>query len=801
MSLRRLASTLAALALLVVIAACGDRKEPDALKPEITRTSVTLRGDDGRRLRLTAYGEAILRVQIAERDEEFLPDGHYQMVVSHDWDGELTLMEDMDHAYIFATSQVEARISKDSLEAAFFRPNDPVPLLAEAGPLSWSEGKIEVQFVPAETERFTGLGHGFYGRSPSIDLKGQKIRRNYGSEQIEQAPLIVPFFMSSKGYGLFLNSMLPNEFRFGFEGEFSIEIEDPNDRGQMDYFFIAGPDVPAMLDNYTQLTGRPRLPMKSVFGLQLSDKGHDHTSDTPSDEDWWKKKIEQHRAAGYPLDHVVNDNRWRAAGGKRCESKLAWDSGRYPDPASYKAWLDAQGLTLTLDFNRCIAKYTDGWEPAFNLPDPGSVDFADSAPDLTNPDFRRWFWSAFHDNALDPSLGFPGDALWIDEFDEQGAAPKGQVLHNGATSGEMRNYWFFLIAQALVAEGWDKAELESRPFVWVRGMTAGAQRYATLWSGDIYPNYDDMKGQVRAMQLAGLSGFPFWGHDAGGFFDWNEGVGPDEQLYQQWGMALGAFSPIWKPHGMGQSRWPLDRSDESQAAAAKFSRLRYALMPYTYTFAHVAAETGTPIIRPMMFDDLSSNEAWARDLQFMFGDSLLVAPQTDDSGTVEVWLPEGSWFDFFTGERRAGGQVLKINVAPSDLPVFVKAGSIIPTRDPAASTAFLDKSHLELTVYAGRDGAFTLVEDDDRTEAYRDGARRLTTVDFDDAAKTLSIVADGTFEGANLQRRYTICFVGVGEAARVFVDGEEMPASFEDGVLEVSVPMRRVDKPLRVSFG
>ena len=488
--------------------------------------------------------------------------------------------------------------------------------------------------------------------------------------------------------------------------------------------------------------------MKAMFGLALSDKGHDHNSTTPSDEEWWKAKILAHRDAGLPLDHVVNDNRWRAAGGKRCESKLEWDSERYPDPAEWKQWLDEQGLVSTIDFNRCIAQYSDGWDTAFNLPPIDNIEFADSAPDLTNSDFRRWFWRIFYDKSLNPSLGYPGDALWIDEFDEQGAAPKDIVLANGRSSAEMRNYWFFLIAKALVADGWDKSDIVQRPFAWVRGMTAGAQRYATLWSGDIQPNDEDMAAQIRAMQLAGLAGFPYWGHDAGGFYNWDEDVGPDESLYQRWAMAFGSFSPFWKPHGMGQSRWPLDRGADSLAAAQTFGRLRYELMPYLYSAAHEATETGIPIARPMLLEYPHRDEAWQHDLQYMFGPDLLVAPLVNAAETG-VWLPAGHWYSIWDGHHYAGDQVIDLREDADVMPVLARAGAIIPKREYAQSTAFIDKAKLVVDVYAGADGEFRLVEDDDRTEAYRNGERRITWLRYDDSDKVLTIDASqGHYAGA-----------------------------------------------------
>lgn len=729
-------------ALVAVTASCGEH----AYRAD-DRAYYIESPDGSRMLRISWYGDAMVRLQTAHGGESFLPDDHYEMIETHDWAAD-TDAEVTDTHVVIASSQLDVAIDRETLAAGFHARGDATPLLQEqAGAQRLGNVRI-VRFEPRDAERFTGLGHGYFARAASVELTGNVVERNYGSVPIEQAPLIVPFYLSSSGYGVFLNSTFPNRFAMNAEGDYSVAIDTHGFDGRMDYVFIAGPSLPDVLDRYTRLTGRPRLPMKAMFGLQLSDKAHDHDSATPSDERWWRAKITAHRESGLPLDHVVNDNRWRAAGGKRCESKIEWDEERYPDPAAWQRWLDGQGLVTTLDFNRCIARHSDGWVPAFNLPPIDNIEFPDSAPDLTNAEFRAWFWRIFYEKSLDPSLAYPGEALWIDEFDEQGAAPMDIVLANGRSFAEMRNYWFFLVAKALVADGWDRSDIDKRPFVWVRGMTAGAQRYATLWSGDIEPSEEDMAAQVRAMQLSGLAGFPFWGHDAGGFFDWDRGAGPDESLYRRWAMAFGSFAPIWKPHGMGQSRWPLDRDAESLAAAMTFARLRYELMPYLYSAAHDAADTGMPIARPMLLEYPNREEAWQYDLQYLFGPQLIVAPLVDTADTG-VWLPEGAWYSIWDGRHYPGDRVVDLRDNAAVMPVLARAGAILPKREYAQSTAFIDKSRLVVDVYTGADGEFRLVEDDDRTEAYRKGERRITWLRYDDGERLLTIeAAEGGYAGA-----------------------------------------------------
>jgi len=769
--------------------------------PALVDGAYIFTADDGRQLRLTPYGNDMIRAQSIRAGETFFADDRYEMVESHQWPRTMQLRDDKNAWYLEHAAGNEFAVSIDKKTLALQFTRGKQTLLSEAKPVSWIEHTITAQFVADDHEHFSGLGHGYYGRESSLDSRGKVIARNYGSQQREQAPLIVPFYLSSKGYGVFLNSTFSNRFSFNASGDYSIALDDDGFGGRMDYFVITGTSLRKVLDNYTQLTGRPRLPALAMFGLQLTDKSHDHTSPTPSNEQWWKNKVTEHRAAGYPLDHLVNDNRWRAAGGQRCVSKLEWDAERYPDPKEYEDWLKSQGLVMTLDFNRCISRFSDGWKPEFNIPVTGEIDFSESAPDLTNAEFRHWFWKIFYDKTLNPALGYPNDALWIDEFDEMGAAPKKMVLADGRSSAEMRNYWFFLIAKALVQEGWDKSDINKRPFVWVRGMTAGAQRYATLWSGDIQPNYTDMAHQIRAMQLAGLSGFPYWGHDAGGFFNFEKEYGPDDKLYQQWAMAFGSFAPIWKPHGMGQSRWPLDRSAESRTIAHHYAKLRYELMPYLYTAAHQANETGTPIARPMLLDYGQDEKAWQFDLQYLWGDSLLIAPNAEASDKKSVWLPEGQWYDYNTQQPIAGNQVIEVAAPAGTLPIFAKAGAIIPKREFALSTAFIDAQKLELDVFAGADGNAELVEDDGVTEAYhRDKALMRTQLSYEQATRTLTIhAAQGSYQGAPAERSYKIRLYGLTDAACAIVGDQHYPIA-QGSETQLSLPATSVTQTVALTF-
>lgn len=737
-------------------------------------SSILITDTDGARLRLTPYGNQIIRIQKVRKDENFFADDHYEMVQTHQWQGKLTVVEGKTFFWVASEAKegFAVKVDKAGMKLSYYQNGKTMAFLKDSDGISWQNDTIRASFVADPSEHFTGLGHGYFGREESIDLRGKEITRNYGTAHGQQAPLIVPFYLSDKGYGVFLNSTFPNKFNFGKNGKYGFAIEGD---GRMDYFVIFGPQFPNIIDQYTQLTGRPRFPLKSFFGLALSDKGNDHNSADPSDEQWWKKKIAAHRKAGFPLDHIVNDNRWRAGGGQRCVSYFAWDTIRYPDPKEYAQWVKSYGLIMTLDFNRCIAVQSEGWKPSYNLPQNEGIDFNTSAPDFTKQEVRSWFWNTMWSKSLNPKLGYPGDALWIDEFDEMGKAPSTMKFENGTTWNEMRNYWFFLIAKSLVQEGWDKSfNGTKRSFVWVRGMTAGAQRYATLWSGDIKPTYDDMKTQVRAMQLAGLSGFPFWGHDAGGFHDWETNDKPTDAMYEQWSMAFGSFTPFWKPHGMGKSRWPLDRSVAVQEEAKGYSELRYKLIPYIYSCAHQASETGLPIARAMVIDYQHEPLAWKNDLQYLWGNAFLVAPNCSDTAEkVSVWLPKGDWYDYWDDTKMTGYRTIDYPAPVGKLPLFVKAGSIIPMANYALSTAFIAADNLILHVYPGNDASFELYEDDGISEAYQTAnEKRKTVFNFSQSAFLLHIAAAvGNYKNAPDQRSYQLVFHGISKPVDFEVNG------------------------------
>ena len=767
--------------------------------------SVVVTGTSGERIRVTPYGDYIVRVQAVQNGDDFYADDRYEMVERHDWDGTLAVVE-ADSSLELSTAAVDGiliSIDKQPLRFSFAHQSDETPVLVEQGGVSWSGNTITESFSLTAGEHFAGLGHEAYGRIRNLDRRGTSLRVQSGSE----GACVVPFYVSSRGYGVFLNTTFTHTVNLGQNNAYSLTIDGEGYGGQMDYFFIGGPTLTQVVDRYTQLTGRPRLPQRSIFGLHLSDKSDPDNNG----EQWWKGMITEHRAAGYAFDHQVNDNAWRASNEAISGQKNSWFEfrrDRFPDPAEYKQWCDENGVTVTLDLNRPGIPLNPSWSNAYSI--QGTSD----CPDFTNPATVDWIWNLFFSNALDPTLGYPGDAIWLDEFDYPDHNHSTTLSNGKRWAEESINYHLDLL-KACVDTGWDPAIGEAkRPYFWSRGITAGAQRWGTYWTGDIDGNWEDMAYQVKAMQSAGISGFPYFNHDAGAHF---QPTVNEDNLYRQWDMAFGSFTPIWKPHGPGHKRWPLQRNAACQDTARTYITHRYQMIPYIYSYAHVAQQTGIPMARPMFLDDQDNPTAWERDMQYLWGAEMLVAPNCSDGGNnVSVWLPQGNWYYFWDDTKYTGDTTENINAATGELPVFVREGAIIPAAPFASSTFFIPQDILLVHAYTGTDGApFRLYEDDGVTERFRT-AGELRTTDLRYIEQDLVVQigsARGTYADAPSSRSYQVVYHGLTDAPEMYVNGTPVTsypsenavpdnadgAVWEDGLLSVYVASRPVSEALLIS--
>ena len=400
----------------------------------------------------------------------------------------------------------------------------------------------------------------------------------------------------------------------------------------------------------------------------------------------------------------------------------------------------------TLKKNGWFEQLADG-TPTNGLP----YDRAGSDIDTTNPDAARWYWNVIKQNYV--SKGF--DAFWADET-EPDLPPNGSYFHVGPGTQFFNVYPLF--HTAAFYQGM-RRDMPERALILARDSYLGAQHNgAIFWSSDIAPTWDVLKRQVPTGLNFVASGMPYWSTDIGGWqslpgthkpehpplldpSDARDNVGGYDdypELYTRW-FEYGAFQPNFRSHGTRPHNEVWSYGKQAQPILERYLRLRYQLMPYLYSLGWQANQTGAPFMRGLFLDfGADPNVANLGD-EYMFGPALLVAPVTEQGATSRsVYLPAGTdWYNFWTNERVHGGQCLTVSAPIDTIPVFVRAGSILPMGAPVQSTAD-PQTIAEVRVYPGADGHFTLYDDDGTTYSYEHGAFRTTELLWNDATAKLT---------------------------------------------------------------
>jgi alpha-D-xyloside xylohydrolase len=570
-------------------------------------------------------------------------------------------------------------------------------------------------FAAPADERFAGLGERF----TPLDKRGQRALMwnfdAFGAES-DRAYKNVPFYLSSRGYGIVVDSGTPVEFDICQSTHACVQILVPDDL--IDYYVIAGPTPAAILDRYDRLTSRPLLPPKWAFGTWMSSGFFADSQQATLD------RARRLRADGIPSDVLHLDCYWQTPGHW---SDLAWDREAFPDPDAMLAELAGLGFRVCLWINPYLSHLSPAFaaaeEAGYLLRGPdGSAYVADvwhgSHPASGIVDFTDPAATAWYQGLLRPLLA-QGVAVFKTDFAE--GVPADAVAANGMTGTELHNVYTLLFNDAAAAV---TREIAGHGMVWARSSYLGGQRHSAQWSGDTTATYQAMASTLRGGLSHGLSGVPFWSHDAGGF----TGT-PSDDLYVRWAQ-FAALSPLVRFHGT-TSRLPWNFRPAAAAAATEALRLRYRLMPYLYSAAVASARTGVPMMRAVLFDAPDDPAAWTADLEYLLGPDLLVAPMVTAEPARQVYFPGGRWVDHATGEMVEGGRYHRVFAPLDRIPLYVRHGALIPVAPPAETVA--DGPFRDLTVvsWGGLDARTVIsdVDGDTVVTAVRDGDTLAVTVD------------------------------------------------------------------------
>ena len=518
------------------------------------------------------------------------------------------------------------------------------------------------QLALAVGENVYGLGERF---TPYVK-NGQSVDiwQADGGTSSEQAYKNIPFYLSSRGYGVFVNHPGKVSFELGSEsvGQVQFSVEDQS----LEFFVVAGPTPKEVLARYTALTGRPALPPAWSFGLWLTT-----SFCTSYDEETVTSFVDGMAERDIPLTVFHFDCFWMR---EYQWSDFLWDPDVFPDPEGMLARLKERGLRISMWINPYIAQksvlFAEGAEHGYLVRRPnGDVWQWDlwqpgmALVDFTNPAARDWY------NGKLRVLLDQGVDCFKTDFGER--VPTDVVWHDGSDPERMHNY-YAQIYNRTVFELLEKERGHGEAVLFARSATAGGQQFPVHWGGDCFASFTAMAESLRGGLSLSLSGFGFWSHDIGGF----EGT-PDPEVFKRW-LAFGLLSSHSRLHGNVSYRVPWAFGEEAVDVARRFTLLKHRLMPYLYGVAAEAHRTGVPVMRPMLMEFPEDPATRTLDRQYLLGPDLLVAPVFSADGDVEYYVPEGTWTSLLTGERITGPAWRRETHGFDSLPLLVRPGAVLP---------------------------------------------------------------------------------------------------------------------------
>jgi alpha-D-xyloside xylohydrolase len=627
---------------------------------------------------------------------------------------------------------------------------------------------------------FTTGAKGTYGFVLTSDNKNQLTLQVDGQQVIDINNIWTPTSASGT-VGLKANKAY-EVAAHGGPGGVQLAVRDPQDTttfrsevGQaIDYYFFYGPDLNRVVSEYRRLTGEAPLFPKWAYGYwQCRERYHSQQEILDTAAEFRKRKI--------PVDALVQD--WQYWG-KYGWNAMKFDEDQYPHPKEMLDQLHANDLHMMISIWSRFGEDTDVYKRmrAQSLLIPG-----EPWTDFFNPAAQAAFWSGLKNGIFTEGM----DSWWMDASE-----PEFDVLKNKQTflgsGNSVRNAYPLYVTKAIY-EGQRATTDRKRVVILTRSAFAGQQRNAAAsWSGDISANWITLRRQIPAGLSFSMSGLPYWTTDIGGFFR------PEDQYTSQayhellirW-FQYGTFCPIFRVHGYKSNAEVWNYGPQVQNILTQYDELRYRLLPYIYSAAWGVTQNGETLMRALPLEFSSDPGARAVSDQFMFGPSLLINPITNEGATQRaVYLPAGNdWIDFWTGKRVGGGQTITVEAPLDRIPMYAKAGSILPFGPPAES-AVAKPDPIDLRIYAGADGDFTLYEDEGDNYDYEHGSYSVIPIHWDDKAKTLTIGnRRGNFPGMLEHRTFRIVRVadsrGVGMTPTSNFDAT---IQFEGKAVSVRVP-------------
>ena len=554
------------------------------------------------------------------------------------------------------------------------------------------------EYIYGLGERFTP----YVKNGQSVDIWNED-----GGTASEQAYKNIPFYLSNRGYGIYVNQ--PDLVSFEICSEVASKVQFSVKGEELSYCVIGGENLSEVLSRYTALTGRPALPPAWSFGLWLST-----SFTTQYDEETVSSFIDGMKQRDIPLSVFHFDCFWM----KEYEwCNFTWDEEKFNEPEKMLSRLKEKGLKICVWINPYIGyksplfeeakkggyliknKAGGVWQWDMWQPGMGIVDF-------TNPEAVKWFKSHLK------RLMQGGVDCFKTDFGER--IPVDCVYYDGSDPYKMHNYYTYLYNKT-VFEVTQECKGESEGIVFARSAVPGCQSFPVHWGGDCEATYEAMAETLRGGLSLSMSGFGFWSHDISGF---ENTATPD--LYKRW-VAFGLLSSHSRLHGSSSYRVPWLFDEEAVDVLRFFTKQKCALMPYLFAMAIKSHKTGVPVMRPMILEEQNDPACAFLDKQYMLGDNLLVAPVFNAQGETETYLPDindGVWTNWFTNEQTKGGRYVKAKNDYFSLPLWVRANSIIAVGKENSTVDYYYEDNPILHVFGLDSKAKTIVYGKDGKEHF-----------------------------------------------------------------------------------
>lgn len=721
------------------------------------------------------YSPEIVRVIKSPQSTSFIT--HSLSVVKVPESAEVSFSENQEELTL-SSSAISVKINTTTGKIAFYTLGE-IPLLSEKDygiqftPINDADQKsylVRQAFMLDKDEPVYGIGQ---------FQEGRMIQRNQRLELLQDILITaIPFFQSTKGYGLFWENYSPTYFTDNlYETSFESSVGDC-----ADYYFMYGGNADGVIARMRELTGQTPMFPYWTYGFWQSKERYISQDETVG-------VVKTYRDLGVPLDGIIQD--WQYWGDNEHWNAMEFLNPKFPDPKKMIDEVHAMNAHMIIS---CWASFGPKTIP-YPLLEQGKMLF----------DFKTWpltggvkVYDAYHPKARDIywdqmnkgifSLGM--DGWWLDSTEPDHFERKDQDYNQKTHLGSFRKFRnaYPLMTVGGVYDHQRKETSDKRVFILTRSAFAGQQRYsANSWSGDVVSDWKVLRNQISAGLNFSLCGIPYWNSDIGGFFVWNFPGGVKNkafhEIYVRW-LQFGTFCPMMRSHGTDTPReiWQFgNKGTWAYDAIEKYINLRYRLLPYIYSTSWEVTAHSSSMMRALMMDFASDKQALDINDQYLFGKSILVCPvtepmyvnttlengkytnATEDFSNIKAtknYLPSGTdWFDFWTGEKIQGGQEVEKATPIDIIPLYIKAGSILPM-GPIVQYANEKQDPAEIRIYPGANAEFILYDDEKDNYNYEKGFYSTIRFTWDNDKQTLTIENRmGEFPGMLKKRKFEIVLV------------------------------------------